>query len=97
MGEMKPWDEKSGLVERSWERKQHGEKAGVLTEETLEGEQVEATFLDRDGHLRREAGLVRRNDVGVLVVESWAEGVQKQTPVTRHANVDVLSRRPRSR
>jgi hypothetical protein len=93
MGEMQPGDEDSGLVKRRWERKQRGEKAGVLTEETLEGEQVEATFLDRLGHLRRAAGTVRRDDAGKLVVESWAEGVQKQTPVGREANVDVTGRK----
>ena len=48
--EVTPKDEDSGLVERSWTRTH--EKGGNLTERTLEGEQVEATFLDRHGHLR---------------------------------------------
>ena len=43
MGEMQPGDEDSGLVERRWERKHRGDKAGVLTEETLEGKRVTAT------------------------------------------------------
>ena len=58
------------------------------------GEQVEATFLDRHGHVQHAAGTVRRNDSGELIVESWAEGVRRQTFVTRDANVNVLSRKP---
>jgi hypothetical protein len=86
-GEMTPKDKDSGLVTRSWVRT-HG-KRGELTERTLEGEQVEATFLDRQGHMKHAAGPVRRNDAGELVVENWADGVRSETAVPRDANVDV--------
>ena len=42
-GEVQPQDEDSGLVERSWVPTHR--KGGTLTERTLEGGQVEATFL----------------------------------------------------
>lgn len=89
-GQLEPQDGASGLVERRWERKSSW--AGALTERTLEGEHVEATFVDRHGHVQHAAGIVRRNHAGELVVESWAENVRKQTPVTRDANVDVRAR-----
>jgi len=79
-GDVQPQDKDSGLVERSWVRT-HG-KRGRLTERTLEGEHVEATFLDHHGHLQHAAGPVRRSDAGELVIESWADGVRSQTPVT---------------
>ena len=85
---MKPQDKDSGLVERSWVR-----ELG-LTERTLEGKKVKATFLDPEGRLRHAAGKVSRNAVGELVVESWADGVRQQTPVTRDANVDVMGSKP---
>lgn len=89
---IRPQDRDSGLVERSWVRRSR--RRGELTEEPLIGEQVEATFLDRAGHLQHASGTVRRNDAGGLVLESWAEGVRRQTFVTRDANVNVLSREP---
>jgi len=67
MGEVKEQDAGSGLVERNWVR--HGKRRGELTEQTLEGEHVEATFLDRHGGLHHAAGTVRRNETGELVVE----------------------------
>jgi hypothetical protein len=51
-GEMKPQDAGSGLVERSWQRR--SKRQGERTERTLEGEQVNATFLDRHGLLHRQ-------------------------------------------
>jgi hypothetical protein len=95
MGEMKPQDETSGLVEREWVRR--GKQGGELTERTLEGQEVDATWQDRQGHVRRASGKVIRNDGGELAIESWADGERRQTPVTRDANVDVMPRRPRSR
>ena len=88
--EVKPEDEKSGLVERSWQRKNR--RGGVLTERTLEGEEVKAAWLDGQGHIQRAAGKVMRNESGELVVESWAKGVRQETPVSRDANVDVKHR-----
>jgi len=88
--EVKPEDEKSGLVERKWQRKNR--RAGVLTERTLEGEEVKAAWLDRQGHLQRVAGKVMRSESGELVVESWADGVRQETPVSRDADVDVKHR-----
>jgi hypothetical protein len=93
MGEVKPQDHGSGLVERRWERKNR--RAGVLTERTLEGERVKAAWLDRQGHVQRVAGTVVRNADGELAIESLADGIRSQTPVTRDANVDVI--RPRGR
>ena len=90
MGEVKPQDKDSGLVERSWVR-----DLGY-SERTLEGEQVEATILASPGNLfgglRHVAGTVCRNDAGELVVESWADGIRQETAVTRDANVDVKAR-----
>ena len=94
-GEVKPQDERSGLVEREWVRR--SERHGELTERTLEGREVDATWLDRQGHVRRASGTVVRSDTGELAIESWADGIRSQTPVTRDANVDVLPRRSRSR
>ena len=74
MGEIKPQDAGSGLVERSWVRTSR--KAGVATERTLEGEHVEAAWVDREGQLRRIAGIdahgahhrpTRRGGVGASV------------------------------
>jgi hypothetical protein len=92
MGRVREQDKDSGLVERSWVRlsKRHGK----LTEHTLEGQPVEAAFLDGEGHPRHVTGPVRRDDAGVLVVESWADCIRRQTPVTRDANVTVISRKP---
>ncbi|SRR5579883_2326185 len=90
--DVQPQDRDSGLVERSWVRRSRW--GGELTEKPLIGEQVEATFLDGDGQLKHAAGIVRRGEDGVLSVESWADGVRRRTPVTRDANVSVLSRKP---
>jgi uncharacterized protein YycO len=90
-GEVQPQDKDSGLVERSWVRTHR--KGGQLTERTREGQEVEATFQNRHGHVQHAAGTVRRSDAGELVVESWADGVRTQTPVTRDANVDVIGRK----
>ncbi len=92
MGEVQPQDRDSGLVERSWVRR--GGRHGELTEHTLEGKQVEASFFDRNGHVRHAAGLVRRDDAGGLIVESWADGVRSRTAVTRDAGVTVTRREP---
>jgi hypothetical protein len=88
--EVKPQDEKSGLVERKWQR--NNRRAGVLTERTLEGENVKAAWLNQQGHLQRAAGKVIRSESGELVVESRADGVRQETPVGRDANVDVKRR-----
>jgi hypothetical protein len=90
--DVQPQDRDSGLVERSWVRRSR--RHGELTERTLEGKHVEVTFLDRNGHLQQEAGMVRRNDAGELVLESWADGVRRQTHVTRDASVNVPGREP---
>ncbi len=90
--DVQPQDRDSGLVARSWVRR--SARRGELTEKALIGEQVEAAFLDGHGHLQHAAGTVRRNDSGELVVESWADGVRRETFVTRDANVNVLSRKP---
>lgn len=92
MGEVKPQDEASGLVERSWVRQHPKDKAGVLTQQTLEGQPVEATWQDRQGHVQHAAGTVVRTDAGELAIESWADGERRQTPVTRDANVNVIRR-----
>ena len=90
-GDVKPQDKDSGLVERSWVRR--SKRRGEFTERTREGEHVEATFLDRRGHMQHVAGVVRRNEAGELVVvESLAGGVSKDTAVTRDANVTVKGR-----
>ena len=68
MGEFKPQDERSGLVERNWTR-----ELG-LTERTLEGKKVKATFLDPEGCLQQATGKVGRNAAGVLVIKSRGEG-----------------------
>jgi hypothetical protein len=64
----------------------------VLTERTLEGEEVKAAWLGPNGHLQRAAGKVLRSESGELVVESWAEGVRQESAVPRDANVDVKRR-----
>lgn len=97
MGEVKPQDQDSGLVARSWERRHRKDKAGVLTEQTLEGEQVKATWQDRQGHVQQAEGTVVRTADGELAIESRASRVRRQTPVTRDANVDVIPRRLRTR
>jgi hypothetical protein len=56
---------------------------------TGQGKDVEAAFLDRNGHLQRVAGRVARSEAGELVVESWVDGVRKETAVTRDASVSV--------
>ena len=88
--EVQPQDENSALVERSWQRKNR--RRGALTERTLEGEEVKAAWLDRQGHLQRVAGKVMRSESGELVVESWVDSVRQETPVGRDANVDVKRR-----
>jgi hypothetical protein len=86
MGELKPEDEASGLVERSWVRTSR--KGGILTERTLEGDWVAVRFFDRDGSICQAEGTVCRDEAGTLVVESWADGVRRQTAVPRDASVD---------
>ena len=88
--EVKPQDQESALVERSWQRKNR--RAGVLTERTLEGEEVKAAWLDPQGQVQRAAGTVVRTDAGELVVESWADSVRQEAAVPRDANVDVKRR-----
>jgi hypothetical protein len=63
-------------------------------ERTREGQEVEATFQDRHGHVQHAAGTVRRSDAGELVVESWAGAVRTHTPVTRDAKVTAKGRTP---
>jgi hypothetical protein len=96
MADVQPQDKDSGLVWREVVRQRtpRGLGRGVLTEETLEGKQVEARFINDQGHFQRVVGTVRRNDADELVVESRADGARRQTFVTRDANVDVLSRKP---
>ena len=90
MGEVKEQDDRSGLVEREWVRRT--KRRGELTERTLEGEQVEATFLDPQGGMHHAVGRVRRNEAGELTVESWTDGIRQQTPVPRDATVTVKDR-----
>ena len=85
-------DDKSALVERVCTRssRRHGE----LIERPMIGQAVEVEFLDPPGdlfgHVRRVSGIVRRNDAGELVVESWADGIRSETAVPRHdASVTV--------
>ncbi|AGA31710.1 hypothetical protein [Singulisphaera acidiphila] len=85
-----PQDLDSGLVERNWVRTSR--KRGMMTERTLEGEDVSASFLDRLGQLQHVAGKVTRNDAGELVVESWMDGVRQEIAVTRNASVNVKGR-----
>jgi hypothetical protein len=96
MADVQPQDKDSGLVWREVVRQRtpRGLGRGVLTEKTMEGEQVEAKFFDKCGHVQHVIGEVLRNASGELVVESWAEGIRKETFVTRDANVDVLNRKP---
>lgn len=93
MGETKPQDEASGLVSRTWQRLvgKTGKPArrGLMTEQTLEGEQVEAQWLDERGELQRAAGTVVRTDEGQLAVETWADGIRRERTVPRDANVTV--------
>jgi hypothetical protein len=72
MGEFKEPDSGSALVAREWVRR--AKRRGDLTQRPLEGEPVDATFLDPHGGLHHTAGTVRRNEAGELVVESWANG-----------------------
>lgn len=87
---VQPQDRDSGLVERSWVRTSR--RRGELTERTLEGEEVTASFLDRSGRLQNVAGKVTRNETGELVIESWSDGVRQETAVTREASVDLKRR-----
>ncbi len=99
-GEVQQKDKDSGLVEREIKRERtpRGKLLpGKLTERTLEGQQVEATWQDRQGQVQHAAGKVIRDDAGQLAIESWADGVRQEATVTRDANVDVLPRLPRSR
>jgi hypothetical protein len=80
-----PQDEGSGLVRREWRR--IGRGVGILTEQTMEGEHVRATWLEQ-GAPRRAAGIVRRNGAGELVIASQASGTPEETRVPRDANVD---------
>jgi hypothetical protein len=89
-GEVKPQDVDSGLVAREWRRTSR--RRGQVTERTMEGEQVRASFLDEQGHVRRVSGTVRRNDAGELVIESFADQVRQETKVTRDASVERIQR-----
>ena len=89
-GEVQPQDQDSGLVEREWKRV--GRRAGVLTERTLEGKDVKAAWLDGQGQVQRAAGKVIRNEAGQLAIETWADGIRRETTVTRDANVDRIGR-----
>jgi hypothetical protein len=91
MGAVKEQDSRSGLVERTWVRR--GKRRVELTERTLKGEPVEATFLDRHGGLHHAAGTVRRNEAGELVAESWADGIRHVTAVPRDTSVNVNLKR----
>jgi hypothetical protein len=91
-------DHDSGLVNRTWTRTigKNGKpgRRGVMTEEPLTCKEVAASWIDpHAGGVRRVAGKVRRNDAGRLVIESWAEGVRRETEVPRDASVDLTGRR----
>lgn len=90
MGEVKPEDAASGLVERSWVRTSR--RGGTLRERTLEGDHVSAAWLDETGKVKRADGKVTRNLGGELVVEGWADGVRQESSVPRNANVDRTRR-----
>ena len=90
MGEVKPEDASSGLVERSWVRTSR--RRGVLSEQTLEGEQIKAAWMEGTGQVRRATGKVIRNPAGELVVESWADGLRQEAAVPREANGDRVRR-----
>jgi hypothetical protein len=88
-------DHDSGLVNRTWTRTvgKNGKpgKRGVITEEPLTGKGVTASWIDpQAGGVHRAAGTVCRNDAGRLVIESWAEGVRRETEVPRDASVDIV-------
>jgi hypothetical protein len=57
-GEVQEQDKDSALA--NWECVRRTKRRGGLTGRTLEGEQVEATYVDRDGHVQHAAGMVRR-------------------------------------
>lgn len=82
---VQPQDKDSGLVERSWVRTSR--RAGKLTETTLEGERVAAAWQEKN-QVERAAGKVIRNEAGELVIESWADGVRRETAVPRDSSVD---------
>jgi hypothetical protein len=90
---MKPGDETSGLVSRSWRRL--GRRRGELAEETLEGETVTARFLGGHGGMTQVTGTVGRDAAGELVVTGWADSVRRETAVPRDAQVDILKARGR--
>jgi hypothetical protein len=94
-GEVKPQDERSGLLERTWVRRT--DRTGDLTERSLEGEQVQARFLGEQGRLHDVAGEVARTPEGTLVVEGWTNGARRQTFVPRDAHVDMIGRTGRAR
>ncbi len=61
MGEVKPEDAASGLVERSWVRTSR--RGGTLRERTFEGDHVSTAWLDETGKVktrRRERDPERR-------------------------------------
>jgi hypothetical protein len=89
-GEVRPQDQASGLVERKWERVSR--RAGLLAERTLEGERVTARFIGPRGDVRDVAGKVIRDAAGHLAIESWADGIRRETAVPRDASVDVTGR-----
>jgi hypothetical protein len=91
-------DHDSGLVNRTWTRTvgKNGKpgRHGVLTENPLTGNEVTASWIDPfAGGVRHANGTVRRNEAGRLVVESWVEGVRRETEVPRDASVDVIGHR----
>ena len=96
--DIQPQDHDSALVDRTWTRAvgKNGKPArhGLMTEEPLTGKEVTASWIDPlAGGVRHVAGTVRRNDAGRLVIESWAEGVRRETEVPRDASVDIIGHR----
>jgi hypothetical protein len=88
--DLRPSDENSALVERSWVRRT--KRGGELTERPMTGQEVEATFLDPHGGLHHVAGTVARGATGGLVVRSWADRMLKETAVPRDASVSRVRR-----
>jgi hypothetical protein len=84
-------DTDSGLVYRLWTRLSR--KKTQLTEESLEGQDVRAAFLDEGGGVVRVEGTVARDAEGRLVVKSWVEhvgGKPTETRVPRDSIVYVI-------
>ena len=64
-------------------------RPGRLTGRSLEGREVNAVWISRQG-IQRVEGKVKRNEAGELIIESWVEGVTRHIAVPREACLEVL-------